>query len=68
MYLERWNHATKHFAGFSPQSANTFLKLMDKHGIEDWSKDIEQWQNNSYDIKHKHQTSLSDCTHLNQNK
>ena len=31
-----------HFAGFGPQSANTFLKLMDKPEINDWTKEIEK--------------------------
>jgi len=35
-----------HFAGFGPQSANTFLKLMDEPEIKDWSKEIKQ--NNTF--------------------
>ena len=33
-----------HFAGFGPQSANTFLKLMDKPETKDWIKEIEKEQ------------------------
>jgi len=29
-----------HYAGFGPESANTFLKLMDKPEINDWIKEI----------------------------
>ena len=50
-----------HFAGFGPQSANTFLKLMDKPEINDWTKEIEQNEkNNGFFIDNKHQTSISD--------
>ena len=31
-----------HYAGFGPESANTFLKLMDKPEINDWIKEIEK--------------------------
>ena len=31
-----------HYAGFGPQSANTFLKLMDKPEINDWTKEVEK--------------------------
>ena len=38
-----------HFAGFGPQSANTFLKLMDRPEIKDWIKEIvEQNEKNNY--------------------
>ncbi|HEY6535734.1 MAG TPA: DUF72 domain-containing protein, partial [Candidatus Nitrosocosmicus sp.] len=47
-----------HFAGFGPQSANTFLKLMDEPEIKDWSKEIKQ--NNS--ITKDFQKSISDFT------
>jgi hypothetical protein len=54
-----------HFAGFGPQSANTFLKLMDKPEINDWTKEIEKMQQNSTkNTEHKYQTSLSDFTHF----
>jgi uncharacterized protein YecE (DUF72 family) len=53
-----------HFAGFGPQSANTFLKLMGKMEINDWAKEIEKRQINSANMEHKYQTSLSDFTHF----
>ncbi len=39
-----------HFAGFGPQSANSFLKLMDRPAIKDWTMEIEQ--SNSLDLLH----------------
>jgi phage terminase small subunit len=45
-----------HFAGFSSQSANVFLKLIDKPEIKDWTKKIEKQQNNSVNVDYKHQT------------
>ena len=36
-----------HFAGFGPQSANTFLKLMDKPEIDGWTNELEKEQQNS---------------------
>jgi hypothetical protein len=57
-----------HFAGFGPQSANTFLKLMDNPEINDWTKEIEKEQQNSTNMEHKHQTSLSDFTHFKHSK
>jgi len=53
-----------HFAGFGPQSANTFLKLMDKPEINDWTKEIveQNEKNNYFFIDNKHQTSISDFT------
>ena len=58
-----------HFAGFGTQSANTFLKLMDKPEINDWTKEIEQNEkNNGFFIDNKHQTSISDFTNLKDNK
>jgi uncharacterized protein YecE (DUF72 family) len=54
-----------HFAGFGPQSANTFLKLMDKPEVDDWTKEIEQNRNNNiFFIDNKHQTSMSDFTYF----
>ena len=53
-----------HYAGFGPQSANTFLKLMGKMEINDWAKEIEKRQINSANMEHKYQTSLSDFTHF----
>ncbi|MDQ6723687.1 MAG: DUF72 domain-containing protein [Thermoproteota archaeon] len=50
-----------HFAGFGPQSANTFLKLMDKP-VLDWSNEIEQ--NNSFHATSKYQTSISDYNYF----
>ena len=42
-----------HFAGFGPQSANDFLKLMNMPEIE-WKSELERYENNSA------QSSLSD--------
>ena len=53
-----------HFAGFGPQSPNTFLKLMGKMETNDWTKEIEKRQINSANMEHKYQTSLSDFTHF----
>ena len=53
-----------HYAGFGPQSANTFLKLMGRSEINDWAKEIEKRQINSANMEHKYQTSLSDFTHF----
>ena len=58
-----------HFAGFGPQSANTFLKLMDRPEIKDWTKEIEQNEKNNYFfIDNKLQTSISDFTNFKVNK
>ena len=57
-----------HYAGFGPQSANTFLKLMDKPETNDWTKEIEKKQQNSTNMEYKHQTSLSDFTHFKDSK
>ena len=58
-----------HFAGFGPQSANTFLKLMDRPEIKDWTKEIEQNEKNNYFfIDNKLQTSISDFTNFKDNK
>jgi uncharacterized protein YecE (DUF72 family) len=52
-----------HFAGFGPQSANTFLKLMDKPEIDGWTKEVEQNEKNQgFFIGNKYQTSISDFT------
>jgi hypothetical protein len=53
-----------HFAGYGPQSANTFLKLMNKLGNNDWTKDLERERHNSANIERKYQTSLSDYTYF----
>jgi uncharacterized protein YecE (DUF72 family) len=49
-----------HFAGFGPQYANSFLKLMDRPVINDWTKEIEQ--SNSFHKTHDDnlQTSIND--------
>ena len=58
-----------HFAGFGPQSANSFLKLMDRPEIKDWAKEIEQNEKNNYFfIDNKLQTSISDFTNFKDNK
>ncbi len=53
-----------HFAGFGPQSANTFLKLMDKPEIDGWIDEIEKGQKKSTNMEQKHQTNLSDFTNF----
>jgi uncharacterized protein YecE (DUF72 family) len=53
-----------HFAGFGPQSANTFLKLMDRPEIDNWTKEVEKEQQNYANTEPKYQTSLSDFTHF----
>lgn len=50
-----------HFAGFGPESANTFLKLMDKPAIDGWTKQIEQ-NNLFYTTNNEHQSSISNYT------
>jgi hypothetical protein len=51
-----------HFAGFGPESASTFLKMMDKPA-PDWTKEIEHNQNNhSLGMNDKHQTNMFDYT------
>jgi hypothetical protein len=51
------------FAGFGPQSANPFLKLMDKPEIDGLTKEVEQNEKNQgFFIGNKHQTSISDFT------
>jgi hypothetical protein len=57
-----------HFAGFGPQSANTFLKLMDKPEIDDLTRGIDREQNNYTNTENKHQTSLSDFTYYKNTK
>ena len=47
-----------HFAGFGPQSANTFLKLVNEPEINDWSKEIKQNNSTTKDF----QKSISDFT------
>ena len=48
-----------HFAGFGPQSANDFLKLMNMSEI-DWKTELERYENNSGQSNWKYQSSLSD--------
>jgi uncharacterized protein YecE (DUF72 family) len=48
-----------HFAGFGPQSANDFLKLMNMSEI-DWKIELERYENNSGQSNERHQSSLSD--------
>jgi len=48
-----------HFAGFGPQSANDFLKLMNISEI-DWKTELERYENNSGQSNERHQSSLSD--------
>jgi uncharacterized protein YecE (DUF72 family) len=48
-----------HFAGFGPQSANDFLKLMNMSEI-DWKTELERYENNSGQSNGRHQSSLSD--------
>ncbi len=51
-----------HFAGFEPQSASTFLKMMDK-SVSDWTKEILQNKNTMFQIENKHQASMVDFSH-----
>ncbi len=48
-----------HFAGFGPQSANDFLKLMNMSEI-DWKTELERYENKSGQSNGRHQSSLSD--------
>ena len=48
-----------HFAGFGPQSANDFLKLMNMSEI-DWKTELERYENNSSQSNGRYQSSLSD--------
>lgn len=51
-----------HFAGFGPQSANEFLKLLNKPEIE-WKNKLQIQQQNSSSLSlDKSQTSISDFT------
>jgi uncharacterized protein YecE (DUF72 family) len=50
-----------HFAGFGPQSANDFLKLMNMSEI-DWKTELVSYENNSGRLMDRHQSSLSDFT------
>ncbi|MBA3286337.1 MAG: DUF72 domain-containing protein [Nitrosopumilus sp.] len=58
-----------HFAGFGPQSANEFLRLMDKPEI-DWKGALHQKQQQvgfdslASETQRQPQTSISDFTHL----
>jgi uncharacterized protein YecE (DUF72 family) len=52
-----------HFAGFGPQSASTFLKIMDKP-TPDWTREIEQNKNTTFQIENKHQTNMFDFSHF----
>jgi uncharacterized protein YecE (DUF72 family) len=60
-----------HFAGFGPQSANEFLKLMNKPEV-DWKGALQQKQDSSASLdsetqqhhqQQQQQTSISDFTH-----
>ena len=48
-----------HFAGFGPQSANTFLKLMDKPEIDGWTNELEKEQQNSTKQELKYHRTFS---------
>jgi len=48
-----------HFAGFGPQSANDFLKLMNMSEI-DWKTELERYENNSSQSNGRYQSSLTD--------
>jgi uncharacterized protein YecE (DUF72 family) len=50
-----------HFAGFGPQSANDFLKLMNMSEI-DWTTELENYENESGHSIDRHQSSLIDFT------
>ena len=49
-----------HFAGFGPLSANSFLKLMDRPAINDWTKEIEKSNSFHKTLDDDHQTSIYD--------
>jgi uncharacterized protein YecE (DUF72 family) len=50
-----------HYAGFGPESATTFLKMIDKPSTADWVKEIQQFErNNTFSSNNKHQTNLFD--------
>ena len=53
-----------HFAGFGPESANTFLKLVNEP-VVDWKKDLEEQQNPSASGLNASQTSISDYPSFN---
>jgi hypothetical protein len=48
-----------HFAGFGPQSANDFLKLINVSEI-DWRTELERYENIPVQSNGKYQSSLSD--------
>jgi uncharacterized protein YecE (DUF72 family) len=48
-----------HFAGFGPESASTFLKMMDKLAT-DRTKELKQNENIDFSKENKHQTSIFD--------
>ncbi len=51
-----------HYAGFGPQSANDFLKLMDKPEVN-WKDELKQQHQNTLNfITNKSQMSISDFT------
>ncbi|MDN5847774.1 MAG: DUF72 domain-containing protein, partial [Candidatus Nitrosocosmicus sp.] len=50
-----------HFAGFGPQSANDFLKILGLSEI-DWKTELERYENNVGQSRGRHQSSLSDFT------
>lgn len=50
-----------HFAGFGPESASTFLKMIDKPAVPDWTKEIKQNQKgNNFPKGNTLQTNLFD--------
>jgi uncharacterized protein YecE (DUF72 family) len=50
-----------HFAGFGPESATIFLKMMDKPAIApDWTKELKENHNIIFSKENKHQTSMFD--------
>ena len=58
-----------HFAGFGPQSANTFLKLMDMPEINNGTKELEKEQQNYlFYNPQKYQTSIFDFTNIKDTK
>ncbi|MGN6708831.1 MAG: DUF72 domain-containing protein [Candidatus Nitrosocosmicus sp.] len=53
-----------HYAGFGPESATTFLKMMDKpSATSNWTKEIQNDErSNTFSLDNKHQTNLFDYT------
>ncbi len=51
-----------HFAGFGPESANTFLKLVNEPELN-WKVGLKQEEEHSVFTSNKEQTRISDYTY-----